>query len=413
MTTSIVIGQVSTHHSILKSKMLSINYSPISNKNTRVDRRTANVTEMLYEETGTLISSGRTFDERKTFGYNGDERIAEIISWANLNSTPTQSYKTVYSYSKKGEILSTTSSNFNKPNWEFTTKIEYEYDSISNRKEQRTSNWRNQKWELSHKSTFSFGPNREVLNETYSLWRNNQWVEEWKQDNIYQGNELTQLIVYEWDKNQKQYTQTEKALVKTNSKGLVIEAELFVQDSTQWVSQFKITFEYDSKKNQTRNSELYKDSIGNWIKNTESIFAYDTTVDINDLAIPNQKYFESTFLSPIYSKPLKYTSLEYSEGQVYESTESNYKYKGFETAVEDINNLDVTVYPNPVNDAKFIKIDNTSISEVEIYNSIGKLVYKNLITQKGIIDMENIIPGVYFLYINNSHGNQTIKIIKN
>jgi hypothetical protein len=82
-----------------------------------------------------------------------------------------------------------------------------------------------------------------------------------------------------------------------------------------------------------------------------------------------------------------------------------------------INNIDIKLYPNPVNDILNFRIDNEITEQLYIYviDTRGSIIYKNVIEDKqGSIDLSGYIQGVYFLKIINRTGkfNKTYKIIK-
>ncbi len=80
----------------------------------------------------------------------------------------------------------------------------------------------------------------------------------------------------------------------------------------------------------------------------------------------------------------------------------------------------LSFYPNPFQNTMTLEVknlpaDNKTV-KVEIYNIIGKLFYKNEFKfqnteAKFNIDLENLQPGVYFMYIINS-DKKVFKIIK-
>lgn len=72
-----------------------------------------------------------------------------------------------------------------------------------------------------------------------------------------------------------------------------------------------------------------------------------------------------------------------------------------------------TIYPNPTTD--FINIDgidNSLISDIAIYNTLGKKVYFAESIQNSKIDVSNLNTGIYFISILNQNKTQTIKFIK-
>ena len=82
-------------------------------------------------------------------------------------------------------------------------------------------------------------------------------------------------------------------------------------------------------------------------------------------------------------------------------------------SIREINNLDVSIYPNPVKDILNIDYDpSDEIQSVDVYSLLGELVKKKEhdINQ---LDLSSLNSGVYFLKIETVQGMLTKKIIKN
>jgi polyhydroxybutyrate depolymerase len=71
---------------------------------------------------------------------------------------------------------------------------------------------------------------------------------------------------------------------------------------------------------------------------------------------------------------------------------------------------EVKVFPNPTNNLFRILFENTDTKKIEVYNSLGALVFTSISNQK-TLDIHLIISGIYFLKISGS--NRVFKIIKN
>ncbi len=74
------------------------------------------------------------------------------------------------------------------------------------------------------------------------------------------------------------------------------------------------------------------------------------------------------------------------------------------------NKADVSLYPNPANDVLYIKLqDNTQFQDgyAEVVNVNGQVCLKQLLTSQTLqqLDVRNLIPGYYFVNINDANGN--------
>jgi hypothetical protein len=80
------------------------------------------------------------------------------------------------------------------------------------------------------------------------------------------------------------------------------------------------------------------------------------------------------------------------------------------TGFEDVS---ISYYPNPVSNNLFLD-SKLSISDVVLYNTIGKIVYRNssLADSNNQIDMSGFQQGIYFLKVSIGEETQTLKVIK-
>lgn len=83
--------------------------------------------------------------------------------------------------------------------------------------------------------------------------------------------------------------------------------------------------------------------------------------------------------------------------------------------LQDLENLEISIFPNPVNDYITVKWNNSiQLTSLRILNSLGSEVQKiDLMPQKNHISVPFVFPsGVYFVEIASQNGSQTKKFIK-
>jgi len=80
------------------------------------------------------------------------------------------------------------------------------------------------------------------------------------------------------------------------------------------------------------------------------------------------------------------------------------------TGVDDQNQLDISIYPNPTNDKLFIQ-GLSDATKVSIYNVLGKLVLSQTISKE--IDVNNLQSGIYIIKIADEQKEIVRKFIKN
>jgi len=86
------------------------------------------------------------------------------------------------------------------------------------------------------------------------------------------------------------------------------------------------------------------------------------------------------------------------------------------TAVSEISNLSLKMYPNPSTDRVFIEMDEISGSEIQvsIIDITGKLMYQEVrpINNKIEINIQNLNNGIYFIDLRTNNKQQILKLIK-
>ena len=78
-------------------------------------------------------------------------------------------------------------------------------------------------------------------------------------------------------------------------------------------------------------------------------------------------------------------------------------------SVDDQNQLDISIYPNPTSDIVFIDGNYTQL-KVVVYDILGKQVMKESITNS--IDISQLEKGVYILQLSDGAKVTTQRIIK-
>ncbi|MDC8005149.1 T9SS type A sorting domain-containing protein [Aureisphaera galaxeae] len=82
-------------------------------------------------------------------------------------------------------------------------------------------------------------------------------------------------------------------------------------------------------------------------------------------------------------------------------------------SVNDINAVNVSVYPNPANKVWNISTTNQNIQSVAIYDVLGKLVAQQTVNDTAVaINNESLNAGVYFAQVKTDAGTQSVKLIR-
>lgn len=81
-------------------------------------------------------------------------------------------------------------------------------------------------------------------------------------------------------------------------------------------------------------------------------------------------------------------------------------------SVDDFSTSNVKIYPNPANDFINIESNVNEITEVALYDILGKKVLSQNKLTNNRLDISNLTRGVYFIKINSNGNSITKKIIK-
>ena len=88
--------------------------------------------------------------------------------------------------------------------------------------------------------------------------------------------------------------------------------------------------------------------------------------------------------------------------------DNNFDIKSGTVSTQNINQIDnYKISPNPASDEIFIK-DIAGSSHFELYCFNGKLVAANLLSIEGHINIQHLLPGIYFLHILENSGQRRI-----
>jgi hypothetical protein len=129
-----------------------------------------------------------------------------------------------------------------------------------------------------------------------------------------------------------------------------------------------------------------------------------------------------------------HTSLEYlyfglmnpGMGSIYEITNNDQgmqlsiftifftalSFQNYPLSSQQLEEQKIQVYPNPSSSKIFIKSDELSIHQIEIYNQLGQRV-KNVSQNLTELDISTLEKGIYFMTLHLNNNIITKKIIKN
>ena len=136
--------------------------------------------------------------------------------------------------------------------------------------------------------------------------------------------------------------------------------------------------------------------------------------DINNP--PTSVYTYNTSLFNISGVPSSKFIIRFASDNLYQGTGFELEYYGHITSINEFDNTEVKVYPNPA--TSFVNVEVTSEEaqqfNVKMVDMMGKTVYVDQFisgTDPYTINVNNFAKGVYFLHLNSENGQMVQKIV--
>ncbi len=83
-------------------------------------------------------------------------------------------------------------------------------------------------------------------------------------------------------------------------------------------------------------------------------------------------------------------------------------------SLSDFDSKKISVYPNPTNNVWYFSNDVTTIQSIQIYDSIGKLIYDSNQNANSVsVDASKLRSGIYFAKVKSDNAIQTFKLVRN
>lgn len=348
------------------------------------------------------------------------------------------------------------------------------YDANKNLLEETIQSLRQQTWKNSWKYLHTFDANNNKTLYLQQFWDNNDILQNYSQTiNKYANNQLTETINQLWDTTTKSWSNSAKQLFTYDNSGNELTQEYQRWTNASWVPEQRYVSEYNSNGLLSKKShETYKNS--NWVLSGYYSYTYDAnknliyqlrhnddasvadstsytyvnnnlistgyfirditntkweqasksncTYDSNDNLIYQISYmyfFEEPYafqsISNIYNSLQQLTDetnfILFDENTIEVGDSSHYFIHTEPDGILDFKNKanPITIYPNPSNGTFTIMLENKHpIEYLEIYNVIGECVLRQ--RSSNTVSIPNVLPGIYFVRIDDGTGTYTKKI---
>lgn len=325
--------------------------------------------------------------------------------------------------------------------WVKDEKNEYIYDDNTNTVTEIWYSWGNNTWQQESKDEIIYDSNGKGIMYIYYDWDDNRtvfrkyakeeyvydnhgnkllwisydlvdntWVEdarhEYKNDYTYDDNGNIKTFIRSY-KSENEREERERCEYEYDAQNNIITKIRFVEESSGWERYDKGEYLYDNNRNLIMEATYYW-SGNKWVGDYKSSFEFDLSIPFTDIL--SQEYY--TYIkNPFYNKPIGGKDYSWLNDRWEYAGDYIFYYSDYKpNSIDEVSNLSLSVYPNPVQEYLFVTTDSP-IDKVEIYNQIGSLV-KTESNVSDKIDVSALNAGVYYLSIYLENKQVTKKIIK-
>jgi hypothetical protein len=334
-----------------------------------------------------LLGYVNRYHRFQSFNSVNDAKIYTYQNWNTENNAWTDSARLLYTYSGTPAILVKTMFQI-WYNHMWTDHVEYDnlydnnglrrmasliyrmyfnYDNNGNVIEREDSSYSLStfSWHKSQRLLFTYNITNNLSSYIVQQWTSGNWVNDEKYEYVLNGASIAEIIVYNWDNN-------------------------------NWEFSGKDVFSYDANQNKTSDEWQYWDEASSSFKSaSREVWTYDS-----------------------YNQPLTYRSETYEPStSSWASTTDDflyrYYYQAFNPAsVPDVMDKDISLklFPQPANNALTVEIgkdmSNYTISVLDIYGK--EIRHINAHSKSNVIDVANLSSGIYFVRINSQIARQFV-----
>ena len=353
------------------------------------------------------------------FTYDADRNIAQYIYYEWYEDQWVGEMKFEFSHDANGKMTSGIVYDWNEyeSEWILGFKMEYTYNSNGEMAMETEYEWdeNTSQWIPFYKLEITYDSNGNMTHEINFEWdeSTSQWIDIYKQECTYDSNDNMILAVfYYWDEGTSDWVAEDKDEYTYDATGKITQYIYFYwdQNTSDWEFSWKGEYSFDANGNTTQ--EIFFNWDSQWLEEDKYVFTYDLSYNISDLIIPSSLYFIPDNTESIINKPVDYMYYYYNGDSWAESDKGTYYYSEQEvTAVSDISENHVKVYPNPATETITISLrDDLQQVSIDIIDIQGKIVMQQMILNNGQVFVKQLPKGIYFYRL--SSNNKVIKTDK-
>lgn len=336
--------------------------------------------------------------------------------------------KYTYTYNANGNQLTEIMHEWDTVTNSFTpiNKHTLTYDAFQNKTSELRQIWNKT---LSIYENYSFEEYLYTITQklnirTFKIWDGVTYIDNYREINMYNTEDLVSVfLVQNFNTTTSNWVDNYKYLHEYDAnKNMTIRiTEDFDVPTMAFIPSYKETFNYNSQKKVTK-SYYYRwlADVTDWQERGLSINGYNDAGDtllnheyyerneaINSLEIKSKETYQYQNYNPIYTQ-VRYRSYNSAGGYFDDVTSSEILCKLKNLRIDNLSNINLKLYPNPISNG-FLNIEINDSTPIEIFDLNNTLLMKEVAIPNQKINVSSLIPGIYFLKINN----QVTKLIIN
>lgn len=331
---------------------------------------------------------------------------------------------------------------------------EQQYAPVGNLLQEKISYWNTvgASWLANHKHDYSYDGNNQEIEVTHADWIDSisQWNEYQQYFSLYNSSNLVRYLGMVWNADSMAWmNETKDTMVYDQVQQLThSETQLWSPEKNKWNSYFGNDYEYDAEgnlvqitglfweenaaafQNSTRYLyqftgdelneiifQLWNNTSGEWENFNKTSFSYDTTKLLIQKVISNWN-------GSVWAESYQYLYDHDGNGNLLESVGQSWNgssgtWANIERYSADwmsvvtgiapvIESNSFCIYPNPAKDQLMISGTGTSIHyNAEITDVTGKVIMDVEIFNGNSLDLKELLPGIYLLYIKENSRNRS------
>ncbi|MGJ8685576.1 MAG: T9SS type A sorting domain-containing protein [Nonlabens sp.] len=367
--------------------------------------------EQYYDSSTSSYTNSSGYD----YAYDSNNNlISEIYYyWDTPSNSFVPSYKQEWTYNSNNKTTSIIYSNYDNQNSQYLINDReiLSYNAQGELIEILDQNYNGSQYVDDARSTFTY-QNGTPNGFIYEEWNGSQWAPEERATVNYNTNGTINNAVYEEITNGV-FGIYGRETYQNNSSGLITTATYDIYDGTNYTADQRIDYVLDSNGNRLSETESYNPVS---TPNFKEEFTYDTSILMSALANPFKDKTGIDYVgynNPHVNKVLTKIQSNYDDTSMtfQISSRTIYNYNSTLSADKEVQLVEFKIFPNPTTSIINVASQETSLSQIDMYDVLGKKVFT---TTQTTFNISTLHDGLYIMNLTDENGSVTSqKIVKN